>query len=154
MAYVVGRPGGRFEVRESRLGPKGPRSRTLASFRVLDDTVLAHAAARAETGFDASAVRAAARRAGAPIASGAPADRAARALLHELRAGHVPTPGLRAVVAAALGSPAAVPDSVGAMAGWVGASTAERGDALRDLLLLADRLPAPPRRASAFPGLR
>ncbi|HEY7952209.1 MAG TPA: hypothetical protein VID70_04425 [Solirubrobacteraceae bacterium] len=39
---------------------------------------------------------------------------------------------------------------------WIGATPQERGEALRDLLLLTDRLPVGPRRAaeSSFPRLR
>jgi hypothetical protein len=63
MAYVVARPKGRFEVRESVHTPKGPRARSLANFTELTDDVLATAARRATRPFDADAVRAAATRA-------------------------------------------------------------------------------------------
>lgn len=65
MAYVVARPNGRFEVRESLHTPKGPRARTLAGFEILTDEVLARAARRAARPFDAEAVLASAARAGA-----------------------------------------------------------------------------------------
>ncbi|MGA8364560.1 MAG: hypothetical protein WB709_08565 [Solirubrobacteraceae bacterium] len=71
MAYVVARPKGRFEVRESLHTPKGPRARSLAGFDVLTDEVLATAAARSTRPFDAEAVLASARRAGAPVRTGA-----------------------------------------------------------------------------------
>jgi hypothetical protein len=152
MAYVVARPGRRFEIREAHSTPAGPRSRTLATFRQLDDEVLARAASRAAATFDGDAVRAAARRAGAPV-SASTADRAARQLLLELRAGRPPAPGLAAIVSGAIGGATGVPDSVAAMAEWIGASPAERGAALVDLLQLVDHLPA--RRAGPlrFPGL-
>lgn len=70
MAYVVTRPKGRFEVRESLHTPKGPRARSLAGFDVLTDEALATAAARATRPFDARAVIASARRAGAPVRIG------------------------------------------------------------------------------------
>jgi hypothetical protein len=70
MAYVVARPRGRFEVRESLHTPKGPRARSLAGFDVLTDEVLATAAARSTRSFDAEAVLASARRAGAPVRTG------------------------------------------------------------------------------------
>jgi hypothetical protein len=70
MAYVVARPKGRFEVRESLHTPKGPRARSLAGFDVLTDEVLAAAARRATRPFDAEAVLASARRAGAPVTTG------------------------------------------------------------------------------------
>lgn len=71
MAYVVARPKGRFEVRESLHTPKGPRARSLAGFDVLTDEVLAVAAERSTRPFDAEAVLASARRAGAQVRTGA-----------------------------------------------------------------------------------
>jgi hypothetical protein len=71
MAYVVARPKGRFEVRESLHTPKGPRARSLAGFEVLTDEVVATAARRATRRFDAAAVIASAQRAGAPVRTGA-----------------------------------------------------------------------------------
>jgi hypothetical protein len=67
MAFVVARPNGRFEVRESLHTPAGPRARSLAGFDVLTDEVLAKAARRAERPFDREAVLASAQRAGAPV---------------------------------------------------------------------------------------
>ena len=66
MAYVVARPQGRFEIRESVHTPKGPRARSLAGFTRLTDEVLATAGRRASRPFDADAVRASAARAAAP----------------------------------------------------------------------------------------
>jgi hypothetical protein len=66
MAYVVTRPGGRFEIRESVHTPRGSRARSLASFTELSDEVLGKAGKRASRPFDADAVRASAARAGAP----------------------------------------------------------------------------------------
>lgn len=66
MAYVVARPKGRFEIRESVHTPKGSRARSLAGFTELNDEVLAKAAQRASRPFDADEVRASAARAGAP----------------------------------------------------------------------------------------
>ena len=63
MAYVVARPKGRFEIRESVHTDKGPRARTLASFKELTNEVLARARRRASRPFDAKAVRASAERA-------------------------------------------------------------------------------------------
>jgi hypothetical protein len=65
MAYVVARPKGRFEIRESVHTPKGPRARSLANFAHLTDAVLATAGDRATRPFDADAIRRAAARAGA-----------------------------------------------------------------------------------------
>jgi hypothetical protein len=63
MAYVVTRPHGRFEIRESVHTPKGPRARSLASFARFTDEVIERARTRASRPFDAEAVRAAAERA-------------------------------------------------------------------------------------------
>jgi hypothetical protein len=71
MAYVVARPKGRFEIRESLHTPEGPRARSLAGFDVLSDAVLTKAARRAQRPFDAEAVLASGRRAGAPTTAGA-----------------------------------------------------------------------------------
>ena len=68
MAYVAARRNGRFEIRESVHTPKGPRARSLASFEVLSDEVLARAEGRAVRPFDADAVIASGRRAGAKVA--------------------------------------------------------------------------------------
>lgn len=70
MTYVVARRNGRFEVRESLHTPAGPRARTLAGFRVLDDDVLDKASGRAARPFDTKAVVASARQAGAPVKRG------------------------------------------------------------------------------------
>jgi hypothetical protein len=70
MAYVVARKDGRFEIRECRQTAKGPRARTLASFRVLDAAVLAAAATRATRPFPSGSVLDSGRRAGAQIDPG------------------------------------------------------------------------------------
>ncbi len=67
MAYVVSRPRGRFEIRESVHTPRGPRARSLANFARLTDEVLATARRRASRPFDPEAVRASAGRAGAQV---------------------------------------------------------------------------------------
>jgi hypothetical protein len=67
MAYVVVRPNGRFEIRESVNTPKGPRARSLANFAVLTDEVLAQATSRATRPFDPTMVLAAADRAGVRV---------------------------------------------------------------------------------------
>ena len=71
MAYVVARPRGRFEIRESLHTPDGPRARSLAGFDVLSGAVLAKAARRAQRPFDVAAVLSSGRRAGAPVTVGA-----------------------------------------------------------------------------------
>jgi hypothetical protein len=63
MAYVVARPRGRFEIRESVHTSRGPRARTLANFEELTDAVLDKARQRASRPFDPAAVRASASKA-------------------------------------------------------------------------------------------
>jgi hypothetical protein len=72
MAFVVARPRGRFEIRESIHTPKGPRARTLANFEELTDKVLETARLRASRPFDSDGVRASARKAAASVANGRP----------------------------------------------------------------------------------
>ena len=66
MTYVVARPKGRFEIRESVHTAKGPRARSLANFALLTDEVLERARQRATRPFDTEVVREAAQRASAP----------------------------------------------------------------------------------------
>jgi hypothetical protein len=90
MAYVVARPKGRFEVRESLHTPDGPRARSLAGFDLLTDAVLAKAAERAKRPFDVGVVLASARRAGAPttVSAGGEADARARFVKASRRMAH------------------------------------------------------------------
>lgn len=153
MAFVVRRPGSRWELRESYSTDDGPRARTLVSFRVLTDEVIRRASAACGKPLDRQAIVRSARRAGAPIER-PPADALAGALLRVLAMTPSMSPGLRRLLRDRLeqGPVArAVDDSVSE---WIAASDQERGDALVDLLGLADRLPAPKRKALAFPGLR
>jgi hypothetical protein len=63
MAYVVVRPRGRFEIRESVHTSRGPRACTLANFEHLTDEVLDKARQRASRPFDPDAVRSSALKA-------------------------------------------------------------------------------------------
>lgn len=156
MAYIVPRKSGTWELRESAATPAGPRSRTLASFRTLTPEVIARAQARSSKTLDAGELRHAAARAGAPIAVDAP-DRAAVELLSELDSGHAPRPALRRLLLDALRSDPGEPSgNARTAATWITATPRERGEALRDLLLLTDRLPASGARSdrSIFPRLR
>lgn len=150
--YATARRNGTWELRESVSTPAGPRSRTLASFRTLTPDAIERARARSTRPVDATVVRRAAVRAGAPVAP-SDADRAAGELLAALAHGRTPRASLRTLVIDALAGDERRPepsDSARAAGSWVAASASERGDALRDLLLLADRLP-PPRTAAARP---
>lgn len=120
---------------------RGPRSRTLATFRKLTPEIVERARERAQKDVSEEEIARAALRAGAPVAE-RPADRAARELLGELARGRRPKPVLRRLLQDALGDrDAGASDSARAAASWSGATDAERGAALRDLLLLADKLP-------------
>jgi hypothetical protein len=169
MAYVTANRRGGFEIRESRATPDGPRSRTLATFRRLDDAAIARARARAEKPPSPEQLREAALRAGAPVAA-APVDRAAAETVRRLAAGERVDPMLRRLLldvlgrqergeegaARASGSHGAleVSDAARAASEWIGVDAAQRGEALREALELVDALPV--RRRSpeiAFPHL-
>jgi hypothetical protein len=152
MAFIVPTKPGRFEIRESFSTPKGPRSRTLVSFRELDDEIIEKARGRAAKKLDAKALRRAARKAGAPVAQ-APIDRSARELIAELSKGRTPSPTVRHMLLDLLqhgyrdGSEQSERDEAEhAVAEWMAATSEERGRALVDLLLLADALPRDGRR--------
>lgn len=145
MAYIVATKPGRFEARESRATADGPRSRTLASFRELDEAALEKIRDRASKPPDVEDLRRKARRAGAPVAVSA-ADRAARDLIAELGRGARLDPRLRELLLEFLDeddglTPEAPRDARASIAGWMAATPSERGRALVDLLLLGDALP-------------
>jgi hypothetical protein len=158
MAFIVPTKRGEFEIRESRSTPKGPRSRTLASFRELTDKAVKKAQERASKPLDTDELRHAARRAGAPVAA-APADQAARELIAELAKGQEVEPKLRGLLVDALGGgwaePASSPGAARSAAEWIAATPRQRGKVLVDLLLLADALPSGGRRGKPlrFPRL-
>lgn len=140
MAFLKQNRSGRWEIRESRVTPAGPRARTLATFATLDHEHLLLAKSRAEGPFDEASVAEAARRAGAPVAL-LPADAAATALLRALGDGQVPSPGLRRLLLDALASSKYSAETEEAL-GHVGKSVDERGTELVDLMLLSDAFPA------------
>jgi hypothetical protein len=129
------------------------------TFKTLTPEVLERAGARSSTPLDPLELRKAALRAGAPVAGG-DADRAAGELLAELAASRRPRPVLRALLLDALegaGPNTSRPsDSAKAAARWAVATPAQRGETLRDLLLLADHFPPRPTQpaASRFPHVR
>jgi hypothetical protein len=151
MAYVVRRPNDRWEIRESTVTPAGPRARSLASFRVLDDAVLDRATRAASRPFDREAVVASARRAAAPVED-SQADRLARQLLAEIGRGHPPAPGLRRLLIRNLADDRSLAD-VEMGHEWLDASDEKRGRVLRDLLDLTESLPAERLGPLRFPRL-
>jgi len=145
-----------WEIRESRTTAAGPRARTLATFRVLSAEVLERARTRSSRPVSADELRAIATRAGAPVLARSP-NQSAGELLAELASGSQPRPALRKLLLDAIDPNPAEPasDSARAAARWIAVSPARRGETLRDLLLLADRLPTG--RASArarFPRIQ
>ncbi len=112
----------------------GPRSRTLATFRELDAATIEKVIERAEKAVERDDLIQAALRAGATVAP-APADQAARALLRSLAREEAPNKMHRRLLLNALSG-----DSNSA-AEWLGTSQADRGEALRQLLLLSDAIP-------------
>jgi hypothetical protein len=149
MAFVVRRPNGRWEIRESFVGPAGPRARTLASFRVLTDDVIERALSAARGPADRDSIVRAARRAWAPLAE-PEADALAGPLVRSLAGGKRIRPGLRDLLVDFLERPTRADDS---FAEWIGASLEERAAALVDLLEFGDALPASREGPLRFPRL-
>lgn len=158
MAFLVRRGGGRFDIRESVSTARGPRARTLASFRgALTPEVLERAEARASRPFDGAEVAARAEALGVPVTARRE-DREARALLGALRTGRPVDPSLVTLLREELREQPAepVPEELAEVAEWVGVDERERGRALRDLLRVSDRIfrsrrPVRERRRVPFP---
>jgi hypothetical protein len=134
MAYVVANKSGTFEAREARNTPDGPRSRTLATFRDLDRATIEKILDRASKATSAADLRSLALRAGAPIAR-APVDAAAQSLLGSLARGERLQPKLHRLLENALAG------ELPSEAEWLDKSPGQRGEALEQLLLLADAVP-------------
>jgi hypothetical protein len=161
MAFVVPTRRGSFEVRESANTKRGPRSRTLVSFRELNDEVIEKARAKASISLTAEQLRAAARKAGAPVAR-PPVEQAARELIAELARGRKLDPALRKIVIELLqkgyredGAASPSNEAARSVAMWMAATPEDRSSALVDLLLLADALPSGGRKGKElrFPRL-
>ena len=137
----IRRQNDRFEIRECRNTPKGPRQRTLVRFdHVLTPDALDEAAAQASRPFDRDALIARARARGIPVAQH-PRSGEARQLLAALRAGQRLQPSIVGLLNAALvgRESRTVPPHLEDAAEWLGASDAARGKALRGLLRTASR---------------
>jgi len=148
MAYIVSRPNGSWEARESYRTPDGPRSRTLASFREFTPDVANLIAERSSAPIDLVELERKVVRAGAPVIT-SEADRAAASLLRQLALGGKPRSGLVSLLADELGHEGE------RMKLWAGATQAERAEALAELLDLGEALPAPKseRRKEKFPRI-
>jgi hypothetical protein len=159
MAYLYLRKDRRAEIREAHSTPRGPRSRTLASFRgALRSEHLDRAEAAARRSFDRDALVRRARELGLAVEEAA-ADAAARDLLAGLRRGASLDPRLAALLRDALAVLPArpLPEELAEAAEWIGASELERGRALRDVLRLygaiaESRDPIPEAPAQRFPS--
>jgi hypothetical protein len=152
MAYLVRRPGGSVQIRESVRTDRGPRSRTLAAFRgTLDERILETAARRAERPFDRAELIVKAREMG--IAWASAANVAARRLVREIRVGHRLDATLASLLRENLPAstaepepharPARAPDfapDFEEVAEWLESSDEERGATLRGLLRLGDAI--------------
>ena len=146
MAYLYIRKNGRIEIREARNTARGPRSRTLASFKgALTEEHLDRAESAATRAFDRGAVRRRAEALGIPIARPS-AGPEARDLIARLRGGAHLDPVLASVLREQLAGrkTAPVPDDLADVVEWLGASDHERGRALRDVLRLYDRIARSP----------
>ncbi len=142
MAYLSRRSDGRVEIREAVHTPRGPRARTLAAFRgALAPEVLERAEARATRPLDRGALVARARALGVPVTERR-GDRTARELLAQLRGGGRVDPAIATLLQEALAPLAtpAVPAELAEVAEWVGEEDARRGEALRGLLRVHDRI--------------
>ncbi len=129
MAFVVARPKGKWEIRESVATDAGPRNRTLATFEVLTEDVMLKARDRATRPFDERALLARASQLGAPVAL-REVDRLARELLAHVADGDRPSFALTDELLGALPSKSHRPEG----ATWVRGSPEVRGQVVADLL--------------------
>jgi hypothetical protein len=158
VAYLYVRKNRRVEIREAHATPRGPRSRTLASFKgLLTEDHLDRAESASTRGFDRAALRARADELGIPVERSS-ADALAHSLLARLRNGARLDPVLVSVLRDRLDESVAapIPDEVLDVIEWLGASDHERGRALRDVLRLYDRIArsrdvVPEQEAARFP---
>jgi len=142
VSFLVLRADGRFEIRESIATPRGPRARSLATGRgALTPELLERASRQATRPFDPARVRARALELGLPVTERRE-DRAARELLAILRSGGAIDPALAAQLREELARrPEQAPAiALAEVAEWVGADDARRGEALRGLLRVSDRV--------------
>jgi hypothetical protein len=142
MTYLYLRKSGRVEIREAHSTPRGPRSRTLASFRgALTDEHLDRAESASTRPFDREALLRRAAELAVPIER-ASADSDARSLVARLRSGARLDPVLAGALREQLDDRASapVPDELADVIEWIGASDHERGLALRDVLRLYDTI--------------
>lgn len=142
MAFIVSKPNGTWEARESHRTPEGPRSRTLATFREFSPEVADRIAGRSAGPVDRDELARKAARAGAPVVT-SEIDRTAADLLRQLAMGGALRTGLAKLLADSLANGGKEVDHEGErMKLWAGASVHERAEALASLLDLGEALPA------------
>jgi hypothetical protein len=134
--------GHRYEIRECRSTPRGPRQYVLASFTgVLTPVLLVAGEQAAQRPFDRAKLVERARAQGIGVAPRR-RNRPARALLAALSRGAMLDPQLVTLLRRALeplpASP--LPEHLEEATDWVGQPERERGRALRGLLRTADRI--------------
>ena len=159
MAYLVRRPGGSIQIRESVRTERGPRSALLASFHNdLDDQVLDQADRKAGRPLDREGLIAKARALGVGWSSSS--SSAARQLVKRLRLGRSLDPVLVGLLRGSLSDmpETQLPDDLDEASDWVGATDEERATALQGLLRLRDaivrsREPLPPRSDEPYPQI-
>ncbi len=159
MAYLVRRPGGSVQIRESVRTERGPRSRTLATFcGALNDHALDQAARKAVRPLDREDLIAKAQNIGAGWTPSTSV--AARQLVKRLRRGRTLDPLLVGLLKESLSDmlETQLADDLVEAADWVGTSDEERGAALRGLLRLSDAIvrsrdARPPRRGEPYPDI-
>lgn len=155
MAYFTARPNGRWEIRESHRTERGPRSRTLASFRELSPEVLERAVARSAEQIHPDRLRRDAEAAGVPTGPGE-ADRLARALLALVAQERLPREPLRRALMHNLRRHDPALQS-SAAAGEVSREDREAdevtGARLAEVLDLAEALPYTPKKDLEYPRL-
>jgi len=159
MAYLVRRPGGGFQIRESVRTERGPRSVMLASFHNdLNDQVLDRADRKAARPLDREDLIAKARALGVGWSSSS--NSAARELAKQLRLGRTLDPVLVGLLRGSLSDmpETQLPDDLDEATDWVGATDEERATALQGLLRLGDaivrsREPLPSRNEEPYPQI-
>ena len=153
--FVVARPNGTWEARESYRTARGPRSRTLATFRELTGEVADQVIERSSKPVDRDELQVKATRAGAPVVT-TEVDRSAETLLRQMHFGRQPRKGLVRLLRDDFGADQPpVEHAVDRMKMWAGATKRERAEALVELLDVGDALPRG-RRADkiGFPRIR
>ncbi len=156
MEFVVKRPERRFEIRESESTPRGPRARTLVTFRELTDEVLDVAAERSRGSLDRARLKARAIALGAEVGPSVMQLAAHQLITAHARGERLPV-AVRDLLQHVLDVEASATahdeptDHLASMLQWIGATEDDRAIALADLLELADALPAPRRGALRYP---